>query len=161
MLIKDIPRFIISTLMCQLAGFIGSFFTIKSVSTWYLTLNKPLFSPPSWIFSPVWIILYLLMSISFYLVWTSKSKNKKIALNFFLIQLSFNTLWPILFFGLKSISLAFIDIVLLWIFILITISSFYKISKMSAYLLAPYILWVSFAMILNFSIFMINWNKKV
>jgi len=96
------------------------------------------------------------MSISFYLVWTSKSKNKKIALNFFLIQLSFNTLWPILFFGLKSISLAFIDIVLLRIFILITISPFYKISKMSSYPLTPYILWVSFAMILNFSILMIN-----
>ncbi len=135
MLIKDIPRFIISILICQLAGFIGSFFTINSVSTWYLTLNKSYFTPPSWIFSPVWITLFLLMGISFYLIWTNKSKDKKTALNFFLIQLSLNILWSILFFGAKSISLALIDIIILWIFIIITMMKFYRISKTAFYLL--------------------------
>ena len=156
MLIKDIPRFVISILICQLAGFIGSFFTVKSVSTWYQALNKPEFTPPSWVFSPAWITLFLLMGISFYLIWISKSKDKKMALNFFLIQLSLNVLWSILFFGLNSISLALIGIIILLIFIIITMLKFHRISRTAFYLLVPYLLWVTFSTILNISLLALN-----
>ena len=150
---KNIFKLVISILVCQLAGVVGSIFTINSVSGWYLELVKPSFNPPSWIFSPVWITLFLLMGISLYLVWIKKAK---IAMVFFGIQLFFNILWSVLFFGLKSPLLAFIDIIILWIFIFITIIKFYKVSRISVYLLLPYILWVSFAAVLNFFIFILN-----
>lgn len=151
-------KFITSVIICQLAGIIGSFFTISSVSSWYLTLNKPIFNPPSWIFGPVWITLYLLMGISLYIVWDKGITNKqsKIAVSIFAVQLVLNSLWSIIFFGLKNPLLAFIEIIILWIAILLSIKYFYKISKKASYLLIPYILWVSFAAILNFSIFYLN-----
>ena len=155
---KNILKLIISILICQLAGFIGSIFTSSTVSNWYLTLSKPSFNPPSWVFSPVWITLFLLMGISLYLVWI-KDINKKIvriALTFFGIQLILNILWSVFFFGLKSPLLAFIEIIILWIFILITIIKFYRVSKTAAYLLIPYILWVGFAAVLNLLIVLIN-----
>lgn len=146
-------KLIASIIICQLIGIIGSFFTISSVSTWYLTLNKPSFNPPGWIFGSVWTILYLLMGISLYLIWNKKSKT---AIIFFVIQLFLNLSWSILFFGLKSPLLAFIEIILLWLAILLTIIITYKISKPAAYLLIPYILWVSFAIILNLFIVILN-----
>lgn len=148
----------ISIVVCQLAGFIGSFFTVSSVSTWYLTLNKPFFNPPSWLFGPVWISLYFLMGISLYLIWDEgiKSKQSKGALYIFGAQLILNSLWSILFFGLKSPLFAFIEIIILWIAIILTIKYFYRISKSASYLLIPYVLWVSFAAILNFFIFYLN-----
>ena len=151
---KKIWKLLISLVIPFLASAIGGLFTASSVSTWYLTLIKPSFNPPSWVFGPVWTILYLLMGISLYLVWIKKfDKN---AFTFFGIQLVLNALWSILFFGLKSPLFAFIEIVLLWIAILITVIYFYRINKISAYLLIPYILWVSFAAILNFAIFILN-----
>ncbi|MFH1828774.1 MAG: TspO/MBR family protein [Nanoarchaeota archaeon] len=151
---KKIWKLIISIVLPFLASAIGSLFTASSVSSWYTTLIKPSFNPPSWVFGPVWTILYLLMGVSLYLVWIKKfDKN---AFTFFGIQLVLNALWSILFFGLKSPLFAFIEIVFLWIAILITIIYFYKINKISAYLLIPYILWVSFAAILNFAIFILN-----
>ncbi|MBT4824782.1 tryptophan-rich sensory protein [Candidatus Woesearchaeota archaeon] len=149
-------KLILSIVICQLAGIIGSFFTVSSVSTWFLTLNKPFFNPPSWLFGPVWITLYLLMGISLYLIWNSYNKSSRLAISFFSIQLVLNSLWSILFFGLKNPLLAFIEIIILWIFILLTIIFSHKKSKTSAYLLIPYILWVTFAAILNFSIFYLN-----
>jgi translocator protein len=148
----------VSIIICQLAGFVGSFFTVSSISSWYSTLNKPFFNPPNLIFGPVWITLYFLMGISIYLIWNKgiKTKLSKIALSVFVIQLVLNSLWTILFFGLKSPLIAFIEIILLWIFILLTIIYSYKISKLASYLLIPYILWVSFAAILNFSIYLLN-----
>ncbi|MEK6969392.1 MAG: TspO/MBR family protein [Nanoarchaeota archaeon] len=148
----------ISIVVCQLAGFIGSFFTVSSVSTWYLTLNKPFFNPPSWLFGPVWISLYFLMGISLYLIWKKGIKNKqsKTAVSLFGVQLILNSLWSILFFGLRSPLFAFIEIITLWIAIILTIKYFYKISKVASYLLIPYMLWVSFAAILNFFIFYLN-----
>jgi tryptophan-rich sensory protein len=158
--IKKIFKLVFSIIICQLAGIIGSFFTSSSVSTWYTTLKKPSFNPPNWVFGPVWITLFVLMGISLYLIWTKgiKTKKARIALILFGIQLLLNILWSIIFFGLKSPFYAFIEIIILWIAILLTIMRFYKISKTAAYLLIPYLLWVSFAAIVNFSIFYLNLN---
>ena len=154
--INNILKLIFSVILCQLAGLIGSVFTTSSIPTWYSALNKPQFNPPNWVFSPIWIVLYFLMGISLYLVWSKKSKYKKTAVTFFGVQLGLNALWSIIFFGLQSPFYAFIEIILLWFFILMTIIYFYRISKPAAYLLIPYILWVSFAAVLNFSIFTLN-----
>lgn len=147
-------KLVISIIIPFFASFIGGLFTASSVSSWYLELAKPFFNPPSWIFGPVWTILYLLMGISLYLIWTSKYSKKAFVI--FGIQLFLNALWSILFFGLKNPLLAFIEIIFLWISILLTIIIFYKISKKAAYLLVPYILWVTFAAILNLSIYLLN-----
>ena len=140
------------------AGFIGSFFTVDSISTWYVTLNKPFFNPPNFLFGPVWTVLYVLMGIALYLVWSKgfKSKESKIAIWLFVIQLVLNTLWSIIFFGLENPLWAFVEIVFLWVAILLTMIYFWKISKPATYLLVPYILWVSFAAVLNFSIYYLN-----
>ncbi len=160
--IIDWPKLVYSIIICQLAGVIGSFFTASSVSAWYPNLIKPKFNPPNWIFSPVWITLFVIMGISLYLIWIQKPKKgeeirkRKTGLNWFGIQLFLNALWSIIFFGLKNPLLAFIEIIILWLAILMTMISFYKISRPAAYLLIPYFLWVSFASALNFSIFYLN-----
>lgn len=158
MKIKNIPLLLYSLIICQLAGIIGSFFTSSSIPTWYAALEKPSFNPPNWVFAPVWTTLFVLMGISLYLIWNKglKAKEVKTALTFFGIQLALNVLWSIIFFGLKSPLYAFVEIIILWIAILLTILKFYKISKVAAYLLIPYILWVSFAAVLNFLIFTLN-----
>lgn len=145
-------KLLIAIVICEGAGLIGSFFTIASVNTWYITLNKPFFNPPSWVFGPVWTILYLLMGISLYLVWG----NKKISLKWFWIQLILNSLWSIIFFGLKNPTFAFFGIVLLWLAIAMTIKSFWKHNKTASWLLVPYLLWVTFASVLNLSIVLLN-----
>ena len=120
---KNIFKLIISILLCQLVGIIGSFFTATSVSTWYTALNKPSFNPPNWIFSPVWITLYLLMGISLYIAWSKKSRYKKTAIVFFGVQLALNLLWSVIFFGLQAPLYAVIEITLLWFFIFIWFQS--------------------------------------
>jgi tryptophan-rich sensory protein len=147
-----------SIVICQLAGIIGSFFTVSSVNTWYIGLTKPSFNPPNWVFSPVWITLFLLMGISLYIVWDKgiKTKQSKTAVSIFGVQLVLNTLWSILFFGLKSPLYAFIEIIFLWAAILLSIIFFYRISRTAAYLLIPYLLWVSFAAFLNYFIVYLN-----
>lgn len=152
-------KFSISILVCLFAGIIGSFFTASSIPNWYSILNKPFFNPPNYIFGPVWTTLYILMGISLYLVWNNKnkkSKNIKSFYKFFAIQLILNALWSLLFFGLKSPLLGFIEIIFLWLFILLSIISSYRISKIASYLLIPYILWVSFATVLNLYILLLN-----
>ncbi len=158
MSLKDILKLIGSIIICQLAGFIGSLFTTPAIPTWYKTLSKPAFNPPNSIFSPVWITLFLLMGISLFLVWQKNHKDRevKIALLFFTAQLVLNILWSILFFGLKSPLWAFVEIIILWLAILLTIIKFFKVSKPAGYLLLPYILWVSFAAFLNFSLWRLN-----
>lgn len=154
----DILKLIVSIIISQLAGLIGATFTSRAIPTWYATLNKPTFNPPNWLFGPVWTALYLLMGISLFLVWQKGLyyNGVKIALIVFGIQLILNILWSILFFGLKSPLAAFIEIIILWLLILVTILTFYKISRAAAILLLPYILWVSFASILNFSLWRLN-----
>ena len=158
MKLKNILRLIIAIVFCNLAGFIGSFFTLTSIGSWYSTIDKPVFNPPNWIFGPVWTLLFILMGISLYFIWEAglKKKNVKLPLLFFGVQLILNIFWSVFFFGLQNPLLAFIEIVILWIFILLTIISFSKVSRTAAYLLIPYILWVSFAAALNFSIFLLN-----
>ena len=156
MKIKNIIKLIIAIAVSFSAGIIGSIFTSSSIPTWYAAINKPSFNPPNWIFAPVWNALFLLMGISLYLVWINKSKLKKKAITLFGIQLGLNALWSIIFFGLHSPLAAFIEIIILWIAILLTIIYFYRISKTASYLLMPYIIWVSFAAVLNFFIFLIN-----
>lgn len=155
--LKIIPLFF-SIGVCFLAAAVGSAFTTGAIDTWYATLNKPFFSPPNWVFGPVWTLLYLLMGIALYLVWVANGdkKAKRQGLTFFFIQLVFNVLWSILFFGLKSPSLAFVEIIILWIAIFLTIRSFFKISKLAGWFLIPYIAWVSLASILNLSIVLLN-----
>lgn len=155
-MITKISRLVLSIGICLGAGFIGSVFTTSSIPVWYANLNKPFFSPPNWIFAPVWTILYILMGISLYLVWVSKNKLKQKGIKLFFIQLGLNVLWSIIFFGLKNPVLAFINILALWITIFLTIQSFKKINKLAGNLLIPYLLWVSFATILNLSITILN-----
>jgi tryptophan-rich sensory protein len=156
--LKKTIMFIISIAIPLLAGFIGSIATSGSVSSWYQTINKPSFNPPDWVFGPVWTTLFILMGISLYIVWSKglKKKGVKKALGVFGVQLGLNILWSFLFFGLKSPLYALIEIVILWAAILYTIILFHKISKKAAYLLIPYILWVSFAFVLNLAIFLVN-----
>ena len=181
MALNKTAKLILAVIICQLAGVLGSLFTSPSIQTWYASINRSALSPPNWVFAPVWITLFLLMGISLYLIWASKDNSidnklivkksrlknklvikasinplKKAALIFFSIQLALNILWSIIFFGLHNIWLAFLEIILLWAFILLTIIKFYKISKPAAYLLVPYFLWVSFAAVLNLSLWMAN-----
>lgn len=151
-----IPQLVLSIGICLGAGILGSFFTVSSIPTWYATLNKPSFSPPNWIFGPVWTALYILMGISLYLVLVSKSKVKQKGINSFFIQLGLNAIWSIIFFGMRNPTLALVDIAALWIAIVLTIRAFYKINKLSANLLYPYLVWVSFASILNLMIVLLN-----
>ncbi|OGS25025.1 MAG: TspO protein [Elusimicrobia bacterium RIFOXYB2_FULL_48_7] len=155
---KGTLKLIASIIVCQLAGIIGAYFTMPAIRTWYVTLNKPSFNPPNWIFGPVWTALYLLMGIALFLVWKKYdgSKGVKAALSVFFIQLFLNTTWSILFFGMRNPLAGLVEIAALWIAILLTILSFYKISKTAAVLLLPYILWVSFAAILNFYLWRLN-----
>ncbi len=150
---------IIAVIICLTAGAIGSFFTTPYLPTWYTTLNKPPFSPPNWLFGPVWTTLYFLMGVAFYDVWvkhTGRSSNWLGDVTFFLIQIILNTLWSIVFFGLHQIGVALLVILVLWFMILLCIIAFSRISKIAAILLVPYILWVSFASVLNAAIYFLN-----
>lgn len=153
---NKIFKFIISIIISFLAGAIGGIFTASAIPTWYLTLNKPSFNPPNWLFGPAWTILYLLMAIALYLVWTAEKKNKKTAYFAFYAQLILNALWSIIFFGYHNPGLAFVEIIILWLTILWTIIAFAKISKTTIYLLLPYILWVTFAATLTFAVYRLN-----
>lgn len=155
---KDFSKLIISVVVCELVGLFSTPFTIASIPTWYAGLVKPSFSPPNWIFAPVWIILYFLMGVSVYLIWRKGIQNKeiKIAIYYFLAQLLLNFLWSFIFFGLRLPFIAFIDIAALLVAIVLAMLKFSKISKAALYLLAPYLLWVSFAAILNGAIVYLN-----
>jgi len=144
--------------ICQLAGVLGSLFTYQSMPALYASLQKPLYAPPGWVFGPAWLTLYTLMGISLYLVWAKGLDDKEVknAILIFGIQLGLNSIWSPIFFSLKNFMFAFIEILVLWAFIAATIFSFHKISKRAAWLLVPYILWVSFAAMLNYSVWMLN-----
>ncbi|MFC1787903.1 TspO/MBR family protein [Patescibacteria group bacterium] len=151
-------RLAICLALPQAAGIIGSLFTNPGTSAWYQGLVKPWFNPPGWIFGPVWVSLYVLMGLSAYLIWQQTKKNKMAFkyLNIFWIHLFFNALWSILFFGLESPGLALANILIIWSLILILMIDFWKIKSISTYLLIPYFVWVSFATILNYYIWILN-----
>lgn len=155
---RNFLMLLVSILLCLGAGLIGTLFTITAIPTWYAGLIKPSFSPPNYLFGPVWTVLYILMGISLFLIWKHGTRTKKVknALYLFGIQLALNAIWSPIFFGAKNLLLALLIIVLLWIFILKTIIAFAKTDKLASYLLYPYILWVSFASVLNLSIWLLN-----
>ena len=158
MRVKDILGLLLAIVFCQLAGIVGGLFTASSVDTWYATLIKPSFNPPNWLFSPVWITLYGMMGIALFLVYKKglDTEGVKVALVLFFAQLIGNALWSVLFFGLKLPLVAFLEIVVLWVLILSTMISFFKISRLAGLLLLPYLLWVSFASVLNFFLWSLN-----
>lgn len=144
--------------LSQAAGLIGSFFTAPAISEWYAFLLKPDLAPPNWVFAPVWTTLFLLMGIAAFLVAKHGfgRTGVRLALTLFVIQLALNTLWSILFFGLRSPGAALIEIIILWLAIAATLWAFATVSRPAAWLLVPYIAWVSFAAYLNYSIWLLN-----
>ena len=138
----------------QVAGLIGSFFTFKNIPTWYRGLRKPRLSPPNWVFGPVWTTLYVLMGIASYLVWMQQGWG--IAIELYALQLVLNTIWSIIFFGMRSPGVAFFELICMWLAILATIIAFWPISVWAGILMLPYIAWVSFAGFLNLRIWQLN-----
>ena len=155
---KVIAKLICSVSVCLLTGIVGSALTMDSVKTWYADLSKPSFNPPDWAFGVVWPILYLMMGVAAFLIWSKGigSRQARVALGLFVLQLILNGIWTPIFFGLHMMGLALAEIILLWLAILATIVSFWRISKSAAYLLIPYILWVSFAIALNAALWHLN-----
>lgn len=155
---KKYLKAILFIVVAQSAGLIGALFTTPAIDNWYKYLEKPSLAPPNWIFGPVWTLLYTLMGISAYLVWNSKKDRlkKQTALLLFASQLILNTIWSIIFFGFKQPGIAFLEIIILWIAIMATIIKFRDLNKAAAYLLVPYVLWVTFAAYLNLSIYLLN-----
>jgi benzodiazapine receptor len=148
----------VAVLICELAGIAGSLFTAPAIAGWYAGLTKPAFNPPNWLFAPVWTSLYALMGLAAWLVYDKGARRDDVkrALFVFVVQLILNVLWSIMFFGAHQILGAFVIIVALWTLILGMILRFLKISKAAAYLLVPYLLWVSFATVLNASLYVLN-----
>lgn len=154
----NVMKLAASITICFLAAALGSFSTIPSIPTWYAALNKPFFNPPNWIFGPVWTLLYLMMAVAAYLIWQKGLNNPavRVALIVFLVQLALNSLWSIVFFGWHALWPSYLVIVLLWLAIIGTIALFFPLAPLAAWLLAPYLLWVSFASVLNLAITLLN-----
>lgn len=155
---NKLTKLILSILVCEGIGILGSVFTVTQILTWYANLNKPFFSPPNWVFGPVWTALYALMGISIFLILEKKIKlqEKESLIFLFLLQLFLNFLWSVIFFGLHLPNYAFLEIIFLWGNITLLIVRFWKYSKPASILLIPYLLWVSFASLLNLSIALLN-----
>lgn len=155
---RDAVRLVISIVVCEGAGLIGSIFTASAIPIWYASLVKPYFTPPNWLFAPAWLTLYLLMAISAFIVWRTglDKRQVRVALGIFVLQLVLNVLWSLAFFGLRSPLFGVIVILALWLAILLTIVRFFPISRAAGALLLPYIGWVTFAAILNISIWLLN-----
>ncbi len=152
-------KLFISILIPLLVGGIAGYFTSSGVEGWYATANKPWFNPPNWIFAPVWTVLYVMMGIALYLVWrteTISSSVKQTAIFLFVLQLTLNFFWSLIFFKLQQPGWAFAEIIVMWLAILFTILWFGKISSTAAWILVPYICWVSFASVLNYAIWKLN-----
>ncbi|MCU0345237.1 MAG: tryptophan-rich sensory protein [Ignavibacterium sp.] len=157
MKISHIIKLIISILLPLSVGAIAGMFTSQAVPIWYASLNRPSFSPPNWVFGPVWTSLYILLGISFFLIWKENpSRERNLAIKVFSIQMILNLAWSFLFFYFNLIGVALIEIILLWISIAAMIYLFYKIKPLAAYLNIPYLLWVSFATILNAGYYFLN-----
>lgn len=155
---KNWVKAIISLALPQLAGLAGAAFTETDEGSWYRALQKPSWNPPGWLFAPVWTTLYILMGISFYIVWksTADKRLKRPAMLVWILQLVFNLFWTVIFFYAHQPGYAFAEIAILWLLILFTIFLFARINKPAAWLLVPYISWVSFAAILNYTIWGLN-----
>jgi tryptophan-rich sensory protein len=154
---KNLIKLCISVILPLAIGAIAGIFTAQAIPDWYASLIRPSFNPPNGIFGPVWTTLYLLMGISLFIIWKQPtSKKRNIAMTMFVIQLLLNFCWSFLFFYFKELGLALIEIIIMWIAILIMIISFHKVKPLAAYINIPYILWVSFATILNAAYYVLN-----
>lgn len=153
----QIIKLIVSIIVPLGLGSIAGIFTAQSVPEWYATLNRPSFNPPNWIFGPVWTMLYILMGISLFMIWKQDmSKERNLAILVFMLQLLLNFGWSFIFFYFNMIGFALIEIILLWISILFMLLLFYKIKPIAAYINIPYLLWVTFATVLNGSYYFLN-----
>lgn len=152
-------RIFLVVMTCVVIGYLSGTVTRESITTWYPTLIKPVFNPPNWIFAPVWTALYIMMGVAGGLVWNhieSQPELVKKGFLFFIIQLGLNALWSYLFFGLHNPFLALIEVVLLLLMIFETYVIFKKIDRIAGMLMVPYLAWVTFATILNASIWWLN-----
>jgi tryptophan-rich sensory protein len=156
---NKITKILLLVVLCVGVGYLSSLVSRDESDPWFDSLVKPVFNPPSWVFSPVWTALYIMMGIAGGLVWDkidTQSELVKKGLTFFGIQLALNALWSYLFFGLHNPLLALIEIVILWLMIYETFVIFSKVNKTAGYLFIPYLLWVTFATVLNGSIWWLN-----
>ncbi len=154
---SNIIKLVISLIITVGLGSLGGIFTISEIPNWYAGLQKPSFNPPNWLFGPVWTLLYILMGISVYLIWKQPvSTERNIGLMLFALQFVLNFCWSIIFFKQHQLGWALVEIIVMWIFILLTIIWFGKMSSVASWLLVPYISWVSFAAILNAAIWKLN-----
>jgi translocator protein len=152
--LRDVPALLVSIVVCELAGIVPSFLTANDVATWYTTLQKPGFTPPSWVFGPVWTTLYLLMGIALYLVW--RRGDNRFALAVFAVQLLLNAGWTLVFFGMRWPAGGLAVIVALLVAIVATMVTFARIDRRAALLLVPYLCWVGFATLLNYELWRLN-----
>lgn len=148
-------RFVTSVVVCEVAGIVGSVFTVSAIPGWYAALQKPWFTPPNWLFAPVWLALYFLMGTTLYLLW-GKRPQARAALAAFGVQLVLNAGWSAVFFGAHELFYGFVTIAALWLAILSTAALSYRVSKIAAALLIPYILWVTIASALNYFVWALN-----
>lgn len=155
---NNVVKFIIAVAIPLLVGSLSGFFTVTGVESWYQTIEKPSWNPPNWIFGPVWTTLYIMIGIALFLVWKEDTSEelKKIAFNLFAVQLILNFFWSFIFFTQQQPGWALVEIIAMWFFILMTIFAFAQVNKTAAWLLVPYISWVSFAIILNYTIWQLN-----
>jgi translocator protein len=151
----NVVRLVISIAVCEAAGLVGTVFTISAIPSWYAALQKPWFTPPNWLFAPVWLTLYLLMGVTLYLLW-GKRQQAGAALEAFAIQLILNVAWSVVFFGAHELFYGFVVIAALWAVILVTMVLSYRVSRGAAALLLPYILWVTIASALNYYVWVLN-----
>jgi tryptophan-rich sensory protein len=148
-------KIIAMIIIALLAGFAGSYFTMPAIATWYATLNKPFFTPPSWLFAPVWTTLYILMGAASGIVWKKTSLTSK-PMQWYWLQLALNVVWSLLFFGFQSPGLGLMGVALLWAAIFMTMNAFKQVDKNAYRLMIPYICWVTVASLLNFGVMVLN-----
>lgn len=155
---KNWIKAVIAISIPLMVGGVSGYFTVAGVGSWYTQINRPTWNPPNWLFGPVWTTLYIMMGIALYLVWKSRLNTplKSNAILFWSIQMTLNFFWSFIFFNQHLIGFAFVEMVMMWLAILVTIFAFSKINKYAAWLMVPYIAWVSFAGILNFTIWKLN-----
>ena len=151
-------KLIIAVALPQIVGILSGLATVQATREWYPTLVKPSFTPPSWVFGPVWTLLYIIMGVAAFLVWKKglDESDVKTALLLFLVQLGLNGAWSLLFFGMRAPGIAFAEILVLWCAIAATVVAFFNKSKWAGWLLVPYWAWVSFAAVLNFGFWRLN-----
>ncbi len=152
---SSVIRFVVSIAVCEAAGVAGSVYTISAIPMWYAGLQKPWFTPPNWLFAPVWLTLYFLMGVSLYLLW-GKKERARVTLAAFAVQLVLNVLWSVVFFGAQQLLYGFVVIAALWAAILATIVLSYRVSHGASVVLLPYIVWVTIAAALNYYVWVLN-----